>query len=146
MKNAFYKTVGNSFLNWSELQEVLLDIEVTLNSRPLGYQEDVNEMPTLTINSLQFVGATLLPELEVYREENLHLRKRAKYLRRCKHHKWKRWTTEYLGVLRERHNVTHDAKSSPLAVGDVVIITSDERSRGKWPLGEVEELFPGRDG
>ena len=30
--------------------------------------------------------------------------------------------------------------------GDIVIIHCDERSRGKWPLGIVEELYNGRDG
>jgi hypothetical protein len=29
---------------------------------------------------------------------------------------------------------------------DVVIIQSDERSRGKWPLGVVDELYKGHDG
>ena len=28
----------------------------------------------------------------------------------------------------------------------MVIIQSDERNRGKWPLGVVEELYKGRDG
>jgi len=27
-----------------------------------------------------------------------------------------------------------------------VIIQSEERNRGKWPLGVIEELYPGRDG
>ena len=50
------------------MQDVLLDIEVTLNNRPLGYQEDDIELPTLTPNSLQFVGTTV-PELEPHNEE-----------------------------------------------------------------------------
>ena len=40
----------------------------------------------------------------------------------------------------------HHGKPSTLSVGEVVIIASDERNRGKWTLGIVEELFPGRDG
>ena len=32
------------------------------------------------------------------------------------------------------------------SVGDVVIIQSEERNRGKWSLGVIEELYPGRDG
>ena len=36
MKAAFYKTVGQGLLTWQELTEVLLDIEVTLNNRPLS--------------------------------------------------------------------------------------------------------------
>ena len=59
---------------------------------------------------------------------------------------WKRWSTEYLRALREKHNLKHHGKPSTLSVGEVVIIASDERNRGKWTLGIVEELFPGRDG
>ena len=33
-----------------------------------------------------------------------------------------------------------------MAVGDVVILKSEERNRRKWPLGIVQELYPGRDG
>jgi hypothetical protein len=40
----------------------------------------------------------------------------------------------------------HYGKPSTLSVREVVMIASDERNRGKWPLGIVEELFPGRDG
>ena len=48
VKRALYKSIGNSCLSWDELQDVLLDIEVTLNNRPLGYQEDDIELPALT--------------------------------------------------------------------------------------------------
>ena len=33
-----------------------------------------------------------------------------------------------------------------LVVGDVVLIKSDERNRGEWPLGIVEQLYEGKDG
>ena len=59
---------------------------------------------------------------------------------------WKSWSTEYLRALREKHNLKHHGKPSTLSVGEVVIIASDERNPGKWTLGIVEELFPGRDG
>ena len=146
VKRALYKSIGNSCLGWDELQDVLLDIEVTLNNRPLGYQEDDIELPTLTPNSLQFVGTTVLPELEPHNEKNRDLRKRARYLKKCKDHMWKRWSTEYLRALREKHNLKHHGKQSTLLAGEVVIIASDERNRGKWTLGIVEKLFPGRDG
>ena len=35
-----YKTIGNGFLTWTELQEVVLDVEVAVNNRPLGYIQD----------------------------------------------------------------------------------------------------------
>ena len=58
----------------------------------------------------------------------------------------KRWTKEYLRGLRERHNMRHDEKGITLAVGDVVMVYSEDRRRGKWPLGIIEVLYTGRDG
>ena len=46
MKAAFYKTVGQGLLTWEELTEVLLNIEVTLNNRPLSYLEEDVQLPT----------------------------------------------------------------------------------------------------
>ena len=39
----------------------------------------------------------------------------------------------------------HQFKGRPLslAVGDVVIIQSDDLNRGEWPLGFVHELYKG---
>ncbi len=93
-----------------------------------------------------FVGTTFAPELEAHHLEDADLRKRAKYLLKCKDAMWRRWSNEYLRGLRERHNQKHKKSSFTVAKGDVVIIQSDERNRGKWPLGVVEELYKGRDG
>jgi hypothetical protein len=46
------------------MQEVLLDVEVALNNRPLSYMEDDIQMPTLTPNSMLFVNSNNIPELE----------------------------------------------------------------------------------
>ena len=40
VKQAFYKSVGGAHRTWGELEEVILDVEVTLNNRPLTYVED----------------------------------------------------------------------------------------------------------
>ena len=40
VKGSLYKTIGNGFLTWTELEEEVLDVEVAVNSRPLGYVED----------------------------------------------------------------------------------------------------------
>ena len=145
VKRALNKTIGNGRLSWNELEDVLLDVEVTLNNRPLDYVEDDVQLPLITPNTMQFIGTTVLPEKEPHRELR-DLRKRAKYLKRCKDDMWKRWTKEYLRGLREGHNLKHDGKGITLAVGDVVMIYSEDRSRGKWPLGIIEALYTGRDG
>ena len=51
-KNAFYKTIGNATLNWPELVELVLDLEITLNNRPLSYLENDVQQPQLTPNSM----------------------------------------------------------------------------------------------
>ena len=48
MKQSLYKSIGNGNLRWHELEEVILDVEITLNNRPLGYVEDYVQMPVLT--------------------------------------------------------------------------------------------------
>ena len=49
-------------------------------------------------------------------------------------------------ALRERHNLTHKETNQQLKVGDVVLIKSDFKNRGTWPMGIIESLHPGKDG
>ena len=101
-------------------------------------------LPILTLNSMMFPTNNILPGLQPHHIADVDLRRRAKHLRQCKDAMWKRWSNEYLQSLREKHN--QFGKSCCLAVGDVVIIKSEEKNRGKWPLGIIKDLYPGRDG
>ena len=130
----------------NELQEVVLDVEVALNNRPLDYVEDDIELPILTPSSLLHMQPNALPELEPNHIRDYDLRKRAKYLGKCKDAVWSRWTKEYLRGLRERHRLKHKGDNAHPAVGDVVIIKSDEKNRAQWKLGVVINLIIGRDG
>ena len=143
VKAALSETIGNGFLRWKELEEVLLDVEVALNNHLLSYVEDEMHFPMLTPNSL-FLNSNILPELQPHNIEDGDLRKRAKHLMKCKQALWRRWTQEYLGSLRERLRSKSECRGAVPAVGDVVIIATDERKRGRWPLGVVEELIVGK--
>ena len=74
------------------------------------------------------------------------LRKRAKYLRKCKDVPWKRWTIEYLKAPRERHNLNHQTKEATLKEEDVMPIKGKEGNGGKWKIGVMERLIQGLDG
>ena len=71
-------------------------MEVTLNERPLNYIEDDIQFPILTPNALVVHQNNTLPELQPHHCDDSDLRKRAKYLRRCKETMWRRWSNEYL--------------------------------------------------
>ena len=148
MKGAFYKTLGQGQLSWDALSEVLLDVEIVLNNRPLSYAEDDVQLPTLTPNALLFIKSNILPELQSYHLKEKDLRKRAKFLQRSEDAIWRRWSSEYLRAPRERHRLKYGNSKNPLSVGDVVILKSEERNRNRnyWPLGIIEKLIVGRDG
>ena len=145
VKQALYKTIGNGHLQWRELQEVILDIETTLNNRPLSYCEEDVQLPLLTPNALLFGQPTRIPDEDVEIIEDKYLRKRAKYLRRCKDAVWPRWSAEYLKALRERHNLKHGSKELCLKQGDVVLIKGEKKNRGTWKISIVDRLIQGRD-
>ena len=144
VKGAIYKVIAAAKLTFKELQEVILDIQIVLNNRPLTYCEDDVEMPILTPNMLIFGKANYLPDEEPSDIQDRDLRKRAKYLRKCKDALWKRWESEYMRALRERHNAMHSGKQSQLEEGDVVMIRGEEKNRAHWKIGIVTELMPGR--
>ena len=87
----------------------------------------------------------LIPD-EHLDDEDPDMRKRARYLRRCKQVLWSRWSGEYLKLLRERHNLKHKTKDMAVQPGDVVLIQGQERNRGKWNIGIATKLIKGRDG
>ncbi|CAB3999047.1 Hypothetical predicted protein [Paramuricea clavata] len=71
--------------------------------------------------------------------------KRARYLKRCKDVMWKRWSSEYIRALRERHGRL-TGKKSEINVGDVMLLQGEEKNRGLWKMGVVEKLIAGKDG
>ena len=59
-------------------------MEIAVNNRPLSYVEDDVQLPVLTPNLIMYGQSNLLPEADVDSIEETDLRKRARYLRRCK--------------------------------------------------------------
>ena len=146
VKTAMNKVIGGGMLTWDELSEVLLDVETQINRRPLSYLEEDLELPILTPSTFLYQRTNQIPEQDTWRIRDRDLPKRAKYLKTCKDNLWKRWQREYLTALRERHNLTHKATKFQPQTGDVVIIKTDNKNRGTWPLAVVSKVFPGKDG
>lgn len=95
-----YTTIGNGTPRWAEL-EVVLDVDVEHNNRPLRYLEEDVQLPVLTPNSMLHINPKHLPELQTHDVPDKDPRKRAKLLLKFKEVMWKRWATEYVRSLRE---------------------------------------------
>ena len=63
-KNSLYKSIGSSNLTWSELEEVLLDVEVRINNRLLCYVEDDIQLPLLSPKIMTLGKSTSIPEVD----------------------------------------------------------------------------------
>ena len=97
-------------------------------------------MMTFSCQSLLHQRSNLLPEQEPWREENVDLRRRGKYLRSCKDQLWRRWTREYLTALRKRQSKPQAQELQGSS------IKAKKKNRNKWPMGVVQQLYPGHDG
>ena len=127
VKQCLHKTTGKAKLTTKqELEEVILDTEINL---------------TIDRKNNNII---IIPE-EQFDDDDKTIKKRQKYIKRCKDAAWNRWNKVYLSSLRERDNMKYNQKHMEIAIGDVVLIKGDDKHRGKWNIGIVEELFEGKD-
>ena len=148
VKRCLRKVLGNARLTFDELFTVLVEVEGTLNSRPITYEYDETSEEVLTPFHLLFGRRVkTMPDMVVEDEEegeNKYTRS-FRYLSVRLAHFWNRWRREYLTDLREfhRNKVSESAKS--MRVGDVVTVYEENKKRGDWKMAVVESLIKGRD-
>ena len=88
IKGPMYKTIRENSLNLYELEKVPMEVEIKLNNRPLCYVKDDIQMPILRPNTM--ILGIPISELEenVSSIEENDLRKRARYIQKCKNLVW----------------------------------------------------------
>ncbi|GBM98525.1 hypothetical protein AVEN_53817-1 [Araneus ventricosus] len=74
----------------------------------------------------------------------MHILKRVRYLHTLRSNLRKRFYKEYLGELVRSPKVA--SKRKMISPGEIVIVESKNPNRMNWPLAQVIELFPGKDG
>lgn len=145
VKTALRKSVGGAHLSHAELETVLQEIESCINSRPLTHVDsDLVLTPAHFLTGrLGYVKLNLAPSpsLHVMGEdlEQLHLARE-----KCLNVFWTKWTNEYLKGLP--HLVSRFKRHGAPKIGSIVLIKEDNVPRFRWPLGVIEDIFPGRDG
>ena len=156
VKRCLKKVIGRARLTAEELLTLVLEVEMIINSRPLSYvtQEDFDEPIT---PSHLLIGRRMLsiPDNLCYSEEvdedfeitQPILSKRMIHLSRTIDRFWTRWRTEYLLQLRDAHRGSAKASTGEkIKIDDIVVVHSDDKKRGFWDLGRIEDIIKGRDG
>ena len=75
VKRSLHKAAGRIRLTFERLKEVLIDIENTLNNRPLGYIQNDIQLPILTPNMILHGKGITIPSENAEDDDNEDLNK-----------------------------------------------------------------------
>ena len=150
VKRCLKKSLGRTSLTFEELETILIEIEATLNSRPLTYIYDEQEGVSYPLTPSCLINGRRIPTTpnDVQFEiscTNKSLTKRARYQNRVLKSFTDQWKKEYLLSLRESSRSESNQRES-LSVGDVVILKDANQPRTFWKLAKIETLLPSKDG
>ncbi|XP_055604358.1 uncharacterized protein LOC129752608 [Uranotaenia lowii] len=126
------------------LNTLIVEAESIINSRPLTYLPlDSAEFEALTPNHFLLGSSNGIKQPAVPIAKQRNLRETWGLIQRELDTFWRRWTKEYLPILRRQDKWFQDAE--PVEVGSLVLI-ADPRTRNGWVRGRVVEIFVGSDG
>ena len=128
LKELLRKVLGKALLSYTEIMTFL-------TSRPLTYiGDDIRDGRVIT-PALLAIGRDLgnTPD-DVPKPVKLKLSDRYRYQQHLQNHFWSRWLQEYLPSLTIRQKWTKE--EIPLKEKDVVLVSEDNISRGKWRRGK----------
>ena len=147
VKSCLMKILGRAKISFKEFKECLLDVEATLNNRPLTYLDEEFGPEALTPNHL--IHGRRIPTLaweEPESDNEIDATRRWKHLQKQLQHFWKRWNREYVSSLREHHHLNSRTTKNSLKPGAIVLIQQEGVSKSRWKLGRVDRLIEGKDG
>jgi hypothetical protein len=160
VKSSLKKTVGRKLLTHRQLATVLIEVEHSVNSRPLTYvTDDLDSRNALTPNDLLGVPSKkqVAPTDEgdpTYEPGSTstkdNLIKLNRHLETVANNFWKVWSNEYLLGLRAATRWNHadpkgSIKRSP-ASDELVLVKEPLLPRNRWSIAKIQQLLVGTDG
>ena len=154
VKASLATAISRKLLTLEEFTTVVKDAENIVNSRPLTYQLDESRDIPLTPSQLAWQrDLTVMPPLlqpgDPLDEDYDAKATRAQYvvLSNALERFRKRWHTEYLLSLREKHyNKCAENPTHHLSVGKLVMVKHDNIHLIEWPLGVITAIYPDEKG
>jgi hypothetical protein len=128
-----------------EMLNTLLTIaEGLINNRPLtAVSDDPRDLEPLTPNHLLIHRPVAAPP-GPFHEADQFSRRKWRQVQFMADEFWRRWTREYLPLLR-RHTKWMEPHRN-VSVGDLVMVLEHPMPRSKWPVGRIVDVRTGRDG
>ena len=127
------------------LATLMCEVESILNNRPLTVvSDDSRDLEPLTPNHLLLLKSDASMPPGTFQREDLFSRPRWRQVQYLADVFWKRWSREHLPLLQIRQKWQYPRRN--LAVGDIVLVVTENTSRNQWPLGRIQEIFPDKRG
>ena len=144
-KSSLIKCVGNEKLSFEEFQTLIIQVEATLNSRPLCITSSSNDDVDVLTPGHFLVGGNLkaLPH-PTFQESGRDLGSRWRHLQHIFDHYWSRWSNEYLVSLNQRKKSLKIEQN--VKVGDIGLLVNESLPPYVWPLCRVVDTIKGPDG
>ena len=134
---------GGQHLTDESLRTFLAEVERIMNNRPLvPMGDDPKDLEVLTPNLLLLLrdNNTILDHTP-FPVSCVRFWRRVQLLASTF---WKRWRSEYLSLLQERHKWLHRTKN--FEPGNLVLVVDENVHRNQWPLARITEVLPDSDG
>ncbi|KAL7742127.1 hypothetical protein ACLKA6_018370 [Drosophila palustris] len=143
IKTVLYRVVPNQKFTDESLLTAMMEVEMTVNSRPLTFVSlDHEDQEAITPNHLLLGSSNgekpFCPAEEI--DYKWTLRQSEMFANQF----WNRWVKEMLPNITRR-NKWHQ-KVKPIAVGDIVLIVDENQRRNTWTKGRVIEVTTAEDG
>lgn len=143
MKFHLKRIIGHSILTFEELYTLLVQMEGTLNSRPLCQLSSELDLqaPAHLLTGGPIVSVPQ-PSLLNVNENRLD---RWKFLSKLHQDFWKSCSADYLSDLQQRPKKWSKAQRN-LMINDIVIVKNELLPPSAWLLARVIDTHPGEDG
>ena len=154
IKSSLYKAVGKNCLDFEQFRSLLTSITEAINSRPLSYISENDEIHPITPNSFIKPSRPSNLILRDVKDQKIWLEEEdrsdvAKVLElqeECFEEFKKLWHEIYLLNMREfSRKVYQDDWTNRVKIGDVVSVKHPTKPRPFWSLGRVVDVLLGFD-
>ena len=143
VKHHIKRVMGQTKLSYDEFETLLLQIEATLNSRPLCKLDGNPDTEVITAGHFLIQGAlNALPDRNLS-AANISRLDRFEYIERLHQEFWKIWSNDYLNTLRQRQKWRKEVEN--IKENDIVLVKENNVPPNMWITGRVIKVHIGSD-